>query len=164
MGKQPQFPRFSGTQHQPVRPEGNLVLVSVGCGVNDVETSQNGVPVWFKEDVTRADADQRRRNPAGPKATAFRQAFNPLQRQLICSPKPSLQNKPSHRRHWRSIGTSPKTLAVTMSGVAPAEMALLAIKSVPLTGGFAKATVIPVLKACLRFLRPGLTHLPAPFG
>jgi hypothetical protein len=58
-----------------------------------------------------------------------------LQRRQIRSPKPSLQNRVSHRRHWRSCGTSRRALAVAMDGIAPSAMALSDIKSVPPSGG-----------------------------
>ncbi len=76
----------------------DLLTVSVGRGVNDLEAGQNDVPVRIEEDGARL-RDQRRRDAPALTGAAFRQAFNPLQRRQIRSPKPSLQNEVSHRRH-----------------------------------------------------------------
>lgn len=51
--EKPQFPRFTGTQHQSMGPKRDLVAVSVGRGMNDVEAGQNDVPVRFGEDGAR---------------------------------------------------------------------------------------------------------------
>lgn len=104
--------------------------------------------------TARGCGDQRRRDAPGLTGAAFRQAFNPLQRLQIRSPKPSLQNMVSHRRHRRSCGTSPNALAVAMSsGGAPSAVALFVITCVPLFGRRSRAAPGPVWKACLRFRR-----------
>jgi hypothetical protein len=114
--------------------------------------------------TARGCGDQRRRDAPGLIGAAFRQAFNPLQRRQIRSPKPSLQNAVSHRRHRRSCGTSPTALGISMSGKAASAMALSAITFSPQPDGCARAAASPVAKACLRFRRSGSTLRPAPFG
>ncbi|MGA9253241.1 MAG: hypothetical protein WBV71_12430, partial [Roseobacter sp.] len=72
----------------------------------------------------QVDADQRRRDDPELSGTAFRQAFNLLQRRQIRSPNPSLQKTTSHLRQGRFRGMSPKALSGAMSGAATSAMAL----------------------------------------
>lgn len=94
--------------------------------------------------TARGCGDQRRRDAPALTGAAFRQAFNPLQRRQIRSPKPSLQNEVSHRRHRRSRGTSPMALGVAMSGTSPSAMASSAITFSSQPDGCAKAVPNPV--------------------
>ena len=114
--------------------------------------------------TARGCGDQRRRDAPGLIGAAFRQAFNPLQRRQIRSPKPSLQNEVSHRRHRRSCGTSPTALGVAISGRSPSAMASSAITFSSLPAGCARTAASPVVKACLRFRRSGWTLRHALLG
>ncbi|CAM3338673.1 hypothetical protein SAMN04488021_15617 [Paracoccus aminovorans] len=114
--------------------------------------------------TARDCGDQRRRDAPALTGAAFRQAFNPLQRRQIRSPKPSLQNEVSHRRHRRSCGTSPTALWVAMSGTSPSAMASSAITCSPQLDGRVRTAASPVVKACLRFRRSGSTLRPALLG
>lgn len=95
--------------------------------------------------TARGWRDQRRRDAPALTGAAFRQEFNPLQRRQIRSPKPSLQNEVSHRRHRRSCGTSPTALGVAMSGMSPSEIASSAITFSPQPDGCARAAATPVV-------------------
>lgn len=94
--------------------------------------------------TARGCEDQRRRDAPALTGAALRQAFNPLQRRQIRSPKPSLQNEVSHRRHRRSCGTSPTVLGVAMPGTSPSARALSAITFFPQPDGCARAAASPV--------------------
>jgi hypothetical protein len=100
--------------------------------------------VWFEEDGTHVDADQRRRDAPGadghcvsPGVQSLAAPTDPLSETFA----PEQGFAPQALAFLRNVAPGPYG---HVYGIAPSAMALADIKSVPLPGGCAIATVFPI--------------------